>query len=78
MIRKMFCKIGWHWLTNHEHSFVDRVSGNSVFEASCNCGKKWLTDSLLPLIGFRVLKDSDNTSNNNRIMPLKRHHANIR
>lgn len=54
-MKKLLCFIGWRWLINHEHSFVDKVSGKDVYRAKCVCGKKeWLTDSATPLFGFRI------------------------
>jgi hypothetical protein len=54
-MKKLFCRIGWHWLTNYQHSFVDIVSGKSVYKCDCSCKKhKWLTDSIFPLFGFRI------------------------
>jgi len=42
----MFCKIGIHRpLRNHYCNFIDKISGKTVFEAECPCGKKWMTDS---------------------------------
>ena len=53
-MKKLLCFIGWHWLTNHEHTFVDMVDGKDVYRADCACGKKWLTNSITPLFGFRT------------------------
>jgi hypothetical protein len=53
-MKKFFCFIGVHWLQNHAHAFVDIVSGKDVYRAKCECGKYWLVDSLVPLLGFRV------------------------
>lgn len=55
-MKKLFCKLGVHWMKNHHHNFIDVVNGKSVFNAECECGKKWLVDSLSALFGFRMLK----------------------
>ena len=34
--------------------FVDIVSGKTVFEAVCPCGKHWMTDSVFGFPGFKV------------------------
>jgi len=38
---KLLCKIGIHRpLKNHHHNFIDRVSGKTVYDAICPCGKR--------------------------------------
>lgn len=52
---KLLCKLGIHRpLTKHKHSFIDRVSGRSVYIAECACGKEWMVDSVFPMFGFKV------------------------
>lgn len=47
MIFKFLCKIGLHWPRKKVyHSFVDRVTGESVFNGQCSCGKTWLYTSV--------------------------------
>jgi hypothetical protein len=49
------CKIGIHRpLSDHHHDFIDQVSGKTVFNAVCSCGKKWMVDSLFGWFGFKV------------------------
>ena len=43
-----------HWLKNHRHNFIDRVSGKTVFTAECRCGKKFMVDTLFPIVDFKV------------------------
>ena len=52
------CKLGWHRpLVNHHHNFIDKVSGKTVYDAECPCGKKWMVDSPFGFGGFKVEKD---------------------
>lgn len=51
----LLCKIGIHRpLFNHKEFFVDKVSGNQIYDAECSCGKKFMVDSLLGYCGFKV------------------------
>jgi len=51
----LLCSWGWHRpLKNHKHSFIDRVSGATVFNAECGCGKKWMVDSCFGFFGDKV------------------------
>jgi len=51
----LLCSFGWHRpLKNHKHNFIDRVSGNTVFNAECSCGKKWMVDSCFGFFGDKV------------------------
>lgn len=51
----LLCNLGVHRpLKEHKHSFIDAVSGQTVYIAKCNCGKKWMVDSPLSLLGFKV------------------------
>jgi hypothetical protein len=51
----MLCKLGWHRpLKNHKYNFTDKVSGKTVFNAVCPCGKKWMTDSPFGFFGCKV------------------------
>ena len=61
MLKKLFCKIGRHWLTNHTSKFYDFIGMKNVYEAKCRCGKTWIVDSLNPLGGFRFEKEKDKT-----------------
>lgn len=52
---KLLCSIGLHRpLKNHRHNFIDKVSGSTVFNAECNCGKKWMVDSCFGFFGDKV------------------------
>ena len=56
-MKKLLCRIGIHWLVNHTHNFIDKVSGKTVYNTECDiCGKKYMSDSPSPLLGFRVLR----------------------
>jgi hypothetical protein len=46
-------------MKNHHHNFIDKCSGKTVYNAECECGKKWMVDSLLPFGGFRVMREQD-------------------
>jgi len=49
------CKIGVHRpLKNHHHSFIDKVSGKTVYRAKCSCGGEWLVDSPFGYSGSKV------------------------
>ena len=53
--RKLLCYIGIHRpLSDHSRSFVDYVTGRTVYSAKCPCGKSWMVDSRLPMQGFKV------------------------
>lgn len=53
-IKKILCKIGWHWLVEHKPTFWDRVAYKQVYNAWCKaCGKKYMVDSKVPFLGFR-------------------------
>ena len=54
-MRKLLCKLGIHRpLKILNCDFIDRVSGKEVFNATCPCGKKWLTDSVFGWFGFKT------------------------
>jgi len=44
-IKKLFCKIGLHWMSNHHSMFWDAIGGIPVYNAKCACGKEWMTES---------------------------------
>lgn len=53
--KKLLCYIGIHRpLSGHSRSFVDYVTGRTVYAAKCPCGKSWMVDSRLPMQGFKV------------------------
>jgi len=55
MLNGLLCSIGLHRpLKGHHHNFIDKVSGNTVYNATCPCGKKWMTDSASKFFGFKV------------------------
>lgn len=54
MIGKLLCRIGIHWMGEHASLFVDIVSGETVFNAICPCGKEWIVDTLFPLPMFKI------------------------
>lgn len=58
-VKRLFCLIGRHWLENHSCRFVDRVDGKEVFKANCACGRLWLVNSIHPLFGYRLEKESE-------------------
>jgi hypothetical protein len=50
----MLCKIGIHRpLIGHSHNFIDKVSGKTVYDVKCPCGKRWMTDSPFKYFGFK-------------------------
>ncbi len=54
-MRKWLCKIGIHRPLHGFHGlFQDVVSHKTVFEATCPCGKKWMTDSLFRWAGYKI------------------------
>lgn len=54
-MKSIFCKTGLHWRMNIVQSlFVDVVTGKTVFEAVCPCGKHWMTDSIAGFPFFKV------------------------
>jgi len=54
-MKNLLCKLGIHRpLKIKDCNFVDIVSGKEVFNASCSCGKTWLTDSVFGWFGFKV------------------------
>ena len=54
----LMCRFGWHRpLAIGDLLFVDRVSRRSVFNATCPCGKHWMTDGLTRWFGFVVEKE---------------------
>jgi len=49
------CILGIHRpLSGHRLSFIDSVSGQTVYVAKCPCGKKWMVDSPFSMLGFKV------------------------
>lgn len=44
-------------LINHSFNFTDIVSGKSVYNVECPCGKKWMVDSMSKFFGHKVEKD---------------------
>ena len=54
MLKKLLCKLGIHWMKNQRGLFTDKVSGNTVFVATCPCGREWTVDSLFPIVVFKV------------------------
>jgi hypothetical protein len=51
----LLCSLGWHRpLSGHELAFTDCVSGNTVYDAKCGCGRKWMVDSTSGYLGFKV------------------------
>ena len=51
----LLCAIGIHRpLKGHTHNFIDKVSGQTVYNAECPCGKKWMVDSPFSFGGFKV------------------------
>jgi len=55
MLSDWLCSIGLHRpLRGHHHNFIDKVSGLTVYNATCPCGKKWMTDSPFKFFGFKV------------------------
>jgi len=59
---KLLCKLGLHWKMKILHSlFIDRVSGETVFEAECPCGRHWMIDDVFGFPFFKVeLKGKQN------------------
>ena len=54
---KILCWLGLHWrITVDRTLFVDRVSGNEVYEGTCSCGRKWMHDSVFGFPTFKVEK----------------------
>lgn len=66
-IQRLFCRLGRHWLVNHTFAFRDKVSLRCVYRANCLCGKEWITDSLYPLLGFRMRADNKHRELDTRI-----------
>lgn len=59
-IRKpnIFCKIGIHRpLTIGNIVFIDQLTENTVYDATCSCGIEWFTDSCFGWFGYRIRKD---------------------
>lgn len=53
------CKFGIHRpLRGHSHNFIDRVSGKTVFNVKCPCGKEYMVDSLFGWFGTKVEKNT--------------------
>lgn len=44
-VKKFFCKIGLHWMSNHASMFWDGIGGCTVYGAKCTCGKEWMTET---------------------------------
>ena len=59
MIGRILCKLKVHWMRNHHHNFIDSVSGKTVFNAECPCGKRWMVDTLSPITFFKVDRDEE-------------------
>lgn len=49
-------KIHIHWLKDHSHSFIDKVSNKTVYTAQCRCGMIFMVDTLFPIPLFKVTK----------------------
>ncbi len=53
---KLLCRLGFHRpLRGHNFHFRDVVSGKEVFLTRCPCGLPWMTDSIFPWLGAKVL-----------------------
>ena len=53
-IKKLFCKIGIHWMENHHSYLWDYIGGTPIFSAECPCGRKWMVESAFPIVTFKV------------------------
>lgn len=54
-MKNLLCNIGMHRpLSGHSAAFVDVVSRETVFYATCPCGKRWMVDSLNGWGGHQV------------------------
>lgn len=52
---KLLFRLGIHRpLFNHWYNFTDKVSGKSVYNAECFCGKKCMVDNCFGFFGFKV------------------------
>jgi hypothetical protein len=45
-------------LRGHRHNFIDSVSGETVYDAKCSCGKEYMVDSPFGWFGTKVEKDT--------------------
>ena len=58
-MKKLFCRIGLHWMLNHKENYVEYcITSPPQYEAECACGKKWWVYSKMPLV-FRKDKRID-------------------
>lgn len=54
-------KLHIHWLKNHKHNFIDVVSGRTVYNGYCRCGKVFMVDTLFPMPSFKVDRAREET-----------------
>lgn len=54
MLGRLLCRIGIHWMSGHASLFVDKVSGETVYNATCPCGKEWMVDTPFPLAFSKI------------------------
>lgn len=58
-MKLLFCNWGLHWrMKLGERLFTDIVSGKSVFDATCPCGKHWMVDSTHGFPTFKVERNN--------------------
>lgn len=51
----ILCRIGIHRpLKIGSYLFTDHVSGDTVREAVCSCGKNWMTTSVFGWFGYKT------------------------
>lgn len=56
--KTLLCKLGIHRPLKVGYGlFTDIVTGNTVREATCPCGKKWMTDSVFGWFGFKTKRE---------------------
>jgi len=54
----LLCKIGIHRpLSEHHYDFKDKVSGKTVYNSVCSCGKRWMVNSRWGWFGFKTEKE---------------------
>jgi len=54
-MKLLLCKLGLHWkMKIVESLFTDIVSGHTVFDAVCPCGKHWMVDEIHGFPFFKV------------------------
>ena len=49
-MKKLFCRIGLHWMSKHRENYVEYWVGPRTYEAECACGKKWWVYSKMPFV----------------------------